>query len=150
MHGDHAEAYGWPVAHVNNLYNTTFWALIQQGGQTAKEAHATLQASGAHSAEPADARQGTLSSDKNEILFKTYNINYNNVHPMFRKGSILLREAPIDVPIAELDIGKGSGAEPKTKVKKVKRFDGTYGQVVRVHEDLIAKGWWEKRVWLLA
>ena len=30
-------------AHINNLYNTTFWALIQQGGQTTTEAHATLR-----------------------------------------------------------------------------------------------------------
>jgi len=30
-------------AHINNLYNTTFWALVQQGGQTTTEAHATLR-----------------------------------------------------------------------------------------------------------
>jgi len=31
--------------HINNLYNTTFWALIQQGGMSAKEAHAALSVS---------------------------------------------------------------------------------------------------------
>ena len=30
-------------AHINNLYNTTFWALVQQGGQTTKDAHETLR-----------------------------------------------------------------------------------------------------------
>ena len=30
-------------AHINNLYNTTFWALVQQGGQTMTEAHSTLR-----------------------------------------------------------------------------------------------------------
>jgi hypothetical protein len=30
-------------AHINNLYNTVFWALVQQGGQTTKEAHETLR-----------------------------------------------------------------------------------------------------------
>ena len=30
-------------AHINNLYNTAFWALVQQGGQTTKEAHETLR-----------------------------------------------------------------------------------------------------------
>lgn len=32
----------WFVAHINNLYNTAFWALVQQGGMSTKEAHATL------------------------------------------------------------------------------------------------------------
>lgn len=37
--------FSWRQAdtHINNLYNTTFWALVQQGGQTTTEAHATLR-----------------------------------------------------------------------------------------------------------
>lgn len=31
------------TAHINNLYNTTFWALIQQGGLSTKDAHKRLQ-----------------------------------------------------------------------------------------------------------
>lgn len=31
------------AAHINNLYNTTFWALVQQGGETTTQAHATLR-----------------------------------------------------------------------------------------------------------
>lgn len=30
-------------AHINNVNNTVFWALVQQGGQTTKEAHETLR-----------------------------------------------------------------------------------------------------------
>lgn len=30
-------------AHINNLYNTVFWALVQQGGETTTQAHATLR-----------------------------------------------------------------------------------------------------------
>ncbi len=30
------------VGHINNLYNTTFWALIQRGGMDAKEAEKEL------------------------------------------------------------------------------------------------------------
>ena len=41
--------------HINNLYNTTFWALVNKGGLTTTEAHAKLK--------------GTFSKDKNEILF---------------------------------------------------------------------------------
>jgi tRNA(His) guanylyltransferase len=33
----------YPSAHINNLYNTAFWALVQQGGQTTTEAHETLR-----------------------------------------------------------------------------------------------------------
>ena len=32
-------------AHINNLYNTTFWALVQQGGLSTKEAHESLRVS---------------------------------------------------------------------------------------------------------
>jgi tRNA(His) 5'-end guanylyltransferase len=33
------------LGHVNNLYNTTFWALIQQGGMEPKEAEKELAVS---------------------------------------------------------------------------------------------------------
>jgi len=33
------------VGHINNLYNTTFWALIQQGGMDGKEAEKELAVS---------------------------------------------------------------------------------------------------------
>ena len=35
--------------------------------------------------------QGTLSSDKNELLFSDFKINYNNLSELFRKGTILIR-----------------------------------------------------------
>jgi tRNA(His) guanylyltransferase len=33
----------WVPAHINNLYNTVFWALVQQGGETTTQANATLR-----------------------------------------------------------------------------------------------------------
>jgi tRNA(His) 5'-end guanylyltransferase len=33
------------VGHINNLYNTTFWALIQLGGMDGKEAEKELAVS---------------------------------------------------------------------------------------------------------
>jgi len=66
------------IGHINNLYNTTFWALIQQGGLDAKAAEKELT--------------GTLSSHKNEILFSRFKINYNNEPEMFKKGSVLFRD----------------------------------------------------------
>ncbi|XP_076259788.1 tRNA-histidine guanylyltransferase [Rhynchophorus ferrugineus] len=64
--------------HINNLYNTTFWALVLKGGLTNTEAEKRLC--------------GTLSSDKNEILFSEFNTNYNNEPVMFKKGTILVRK----------------------------------------------------------
>ncbi|OJA09803.1 hypothetical protein AZE42_09534 [Rhizopogon vesiculosus] len=65
-------------AHINNLYNTVFWALIQKGGQTTTEAHATLR--------------GTVSSTKHEMLYSQFGINYNEISDMFKKGSVIVRE----------------------------------------------------------
>lgn len=65
-------------AHINNLYNTTFWALIQKGGQTTTEAHATLR--------------GTVSATKHEMLFSRFGINYNEISQRFKKGSVIVRE----------------------------------------------------------
>lgn len=31
------------IGHINNLYNTTFWALVQQGRMTTQEAEDTLK-----------------------------------------------------------------------------------------------------------
>ncbi|KAI9660922.1 MAG: tRNA-His guanylyltransferase [Bathelium mastoideum] len=64
--------------HINNLYNTTFWNLIQKGGMNGTDAEKALL--------------GTVSSDKNEILFSRFGINYNNEPEMFKKGSLLYRD----------------------------------------------------------
>jgi len=63
--------------HINNLFNTTFWALIQKGGISNQEAMERLK--------------GTLSKDKNEILFSEFGINYNNEPEQFRKGTTLVK-----------------------------------------------------------
>ncbi|KAF2865114.1 Thg1 C terminal domain-containing protein [Massariosphaeria phaeospora] len=71
--------------HINNLYNTTFWTLVQQGGIDARTAEQELS--------------GTVSSDKNEILFSRFGVNYNNEPEIFRKGSVLYRDFfPISTP----------------------------------------------------
>jgi tRNA(His) 5'-end guanylyltransferase len=64
------------VAHINNLYNTTFWALVKQGNRTTQEAHGDLK--------------GTFSKDKHAILFDRFQMNYNNEPEIFKKGSILI------------------------------------------------------------
>lgn len=64
--------------HINNLYNTTFWTLVLKGGMDARAAEQELS--------------GTVSSDKNEILFSRFGINYNNEPEIFKKGSVLYRD----------------------------------------------------------
>lgn len=67
--------------HINNLYNTTFWALIQKGGMGNLEAEELLK--------------GTYAADKNEILFSKFGINYNNEPEIYKKGSVLFRGVSI-------------------------------------------------------
>ncbi|CAB0035693.1 unnamed protein product [Trichogramma brassicae] len=62
--------------HINNLYNTCFWNLVQKKNMTGQEAEVRLR--------------GTVSADKNEILFSEFGINYNNEPQMFRKGTTIL------------------------------------------------------------
>lgn len=69
--------------HINNLYNTVFWKLVLDGGLTNTQAQEELS--------------GTFSSDKNEILFSKFGINYNNLPEMYRKGTILMRKT-VEVP----------------------------------------------------
>ncbi|XP_049543641.1 probable tRNA(His) guanylyltransferase [Anopheles darlingi] len=88
--------------HVNNLYNTTFWNLV---------------ASGLSNSEAERELQGTLASDKNEILFSKFGINYNNEPIMYRKGTILLR-------------------------KPVKVADSVKKLIVPIFEDLINDEFW--------
>lgn len=49
------------------------------------------------SAQDAEQRlSGTVSADKNEILFQEFGINYNNEPECFKKGTILYRDVSID------------------------------------------------------
>jgi len=64
--------------HINNLYNTTFWALIQKGGLSNQEAGKRLT--------------GTFAKDKNEILFSEFAMNYNDEPDQFKKGTILVKD----------------------------------------------------------
>ncbi|KAL4399707.1 tRNA-His guanylyltransferase [Malassezia pachydermatis] len=64
------------AAHINNLYNTVFWALVQEGQKTEREAHEVLK--------------GTVSADKHEILFQQFGMNYDKLPAFYRKGTTLV------------------------------------------------------------
>ncbi|EDV20051.1 uncharacterized protein TRIADDRAFT_32525 [Trichoplax adhaerens] len=81
--------------HINNLYNTSFWALVQQGQYSLPDAEKKLC--------------GTDSGDKNELLFSQFQINYDKEPAIFRKGSILLWKENVvrkrkDVVVEHVDI----------------------------------------------
>lgn len=73
--------------HINNLYNTIFWKLVLEGGRTNTEAEADLC--------------GTLSADKNELLFSKFGTNYNNLPELYRKGTTLVRKQVLITQLGE-------------------------------------------------
>jgi tRNA(His) guanylyltransferase len=107
--------------HINNLYNTTFWTLVQRGNRTPQQAEVELK--------------GSLSADKNELLFSQFGINYNNEDAMFRKGSFLVREE-FDEPIVDT----------RTNEQTVRRRR----RVSVLHIDIIGDQFWNERPELLA
>jgi len=77
--------------HINNLYNTTFWALVQQGGMSAQAAEKALS--------------GTYSNDKHELLFKRFGVNYNNEEEIWKKGSVIFRDMREKATVTQAENG---------------------------------------------
>ncbi|MCJ1454116.1 tRNA-His guanylyltransferase [Mycoblastus sanguinarius] len=126
--------------HINNLYNTTFWALVQQGGIDATQAEERLK--------------GTLASDKHEILFSEFKINYNNETDIFKKGSIIYRD--YDDPGSEPLRGTATNAGPNGDVFEVSKSQAEKerkrrlkASIIIQHIDIIKDDFWEGNPWLL-
>ncbi|GAA5865897.1 hypothetical protein JCM3774_005516 [Rhodotorula dairenensis] len=138
--------------HINNLYNTTFWALVQQGGRTTTQADKDLQ--------------GTISSEKQELLFSRFGINYNTVDDIYKKGSIVIwtfdaapsrpEETPAEPLEDEADEQareadreasrteqRPSSIPAGVKLRQRKTPTKPKRRLVVVHEDLISDAWWE-------
>ncbi|XP_050428195.1 probable tRNA(His) guanylyltransferase [Adelges cooleyi] len=99
--------------HINNLYNTAFWGLVLKKGLSNSDAEKVLS--------------GTVSAQKNEILFTECSTNYNNELAIFRKGTVLIRK--------KIKI-------PPSKTKK---------QVVyMLHVDIIGDSFWQENEEILS
>lgn len=126
--------------HINNLYNTTFWALIQLGGMDATEAGKALD--------------GTYSRDKNEILFSKFGINYNNEPLIFRKGSVVFRDYEQVEPGSHNVVQEVENlAEPLSQSKSQSEKDRkkrAKAAIVVAHLDIIQDEFWDRRPWLLS
>jgi tRNA(His) guanylyltransferase len=74
-------------AHINNLYNTTFWLLVRDY----QRSHSDWSEKQARDAAHADMNSTYASSaQKNELLHERFGVNYNDEPEEFRKGSILV------------------------------------------------------------
>ncbi|KAF4302203.1 putative tRNA guanylyltransferase protein [Botryosphaeria dothidea] len=134
--------------HINNLYNTTFWTLIQKGGMDATAAEQRLS--------------GTVSADKNEILFKEFGINYNNEDELYKKGSVVFRDyelvdppalaAPVGSAALETDTSETRAQEQplsKTAAEK-ERKKRAKARIAVEHVDVIRDEFWLRRPWILS
>ncbi|KAK3383029.1 Thg1 C terminal domain-containing protein [Lasiosphaeria ovina] len=128
--------------HINNLYNTTFWALIQLGGMSSTEAGEKLN--------------GTFSKDKNELLYSQFNINYNNEPEIYKKGSVVFRDYELVEPGTHNTASEGESiaelaAQPQSKTQVDNdRKRRTKARVVIEHLDIIRDDFWDRRPWLLS
>ncbi|RGP68468.1 trnahis guanylyltransferase [Fusarium sporotrichioides] len=126
--------------HINNLYNTSFWSLIQVKGLDNKEAEKRLA--------------GTYAADKNEILFSECSINYNNEPEIYKKGSVIFRDYELVDPSSHnITQTIDSQAEPTQQSKTQKEKDKksrAKARVVVEHVDIIKDDFWDRRPWLLS
>jgi len=128
--------------HINNLYNTTFWALIQSGGLDAKSAEKELA--------------GSLSADKNEILFSRFRINYNNEPEIYKKGSVVFRDYELVEPGAAPDPADEYSAKTIEQIELSRtqeekdRKRRAKARITVQHLDIIKDEFWERRPWLLS
>ncbi|QPG73216.1 tRNA-His guanylyltransferase [Brettanomyces nanus] len=114
--------------HINNLYNTTFWNLVIKGGMTPHDAENKLI--------------GTVSADKNEILFKQFGINYNDEPEIYKKGTLYIRDSVITPTEANTrDLTKRQLERLQKRLKK--------SEIKELHCDIIKDEFWDDRPWLL-
>lgn len=94
--------FAWRQAdcHVNNLFNSAFWCLVQRGGRERAQAEKELR--------------GTSAADKNELLFAG-GVNYNEEPAIFRKGSVMVR---LKKGKGKVEKKSGSGRERKIVVER--------------------------------
>lgn len=137
------------LAHINNLQNTAFWALVKSG-QSTQEANKAVQVSQQALVECVVDIKATDAKAKNELLFSQFGINYSHLPARFRKGSTIVRVDPLAVsPDAAEDVQTTAPPDKKSKGKR-KPYEGTVGELVVLHEDLIREAFWTERPWLLS
>ncbi|KAJ8620990.1 hypothetical protein MRB53_029519 [Persea americana] len=105
--------------HINNLNNTCYWMLVKSG-KSKREAQ--------------DFLEGTQAQEKNELLFQQFNLNYNTLPAIFRKGSCVFRDKVEDIV-------KYTECGDPVKRSRLK--------VITYHCDIIEKTFWDKHQHIL-
>lgn len=121
--------------HINNLYNTTFWNMVLKGGMSTTDAEQELK--------------GTVSSDKNEILFSRFRINYNNEPQIYRKGTVIYRSYDNDSTESAEPNGKPADPTSKTQIEK-ERKRKQKATIAVEHVDIIGDAFWDAHSYILA
>ena len=92
--------------------------------------------------------RGTLSKDKNELLFSRFGINYNNEPEFFKKGSVVIREKR-DLILKRMEEKPDTISLSLTKEQVAALSEGSYETVV-LHCDVIRDSpFWEEHPDLL-
>ena len=110
--------------------------------------------------------QGTVASDKHEILFSNFKINYNNEAEMFKKGALLYRQPdpPTNVHDKPMDPSQTASkadsvsADDDAKLpshRKNPKKPGRGTSVIKTsvvvdHVDIIQEKFWSEKPWLLS
>eukprot|EP01054_Gregarina_sp_Poly1_P004542 Gregarina_sp_Poly_1__4541@NODE_2439_length_2135_cov_50_540135_g1549_i0_p2_GENE_NODE_2439_length_2135_cov_50_540135_g1549_i0NODE_2439_length_2135_cov_50_540135_g1549_i0_p2_ORF_typecomplete_len263_score42_75Thg1/PF04446_12/9_4e40Thg1/PF04446_12/1_1e04Thg1C/PF14413_6/2_1e36_NODE_2439_length_2135_cov_50_540135_g1549_i060848 len=111
--------------HINNLYNYCFWKMVESG-MSKENAHQALKI--------------TNSGDKNELLFSQFQINYNLLPQLHRKGTTLHRDfssAPADC------------SSPFNFENFCGDGQSKHNKIIVHHEDLIRDAFWDAHSYLL-
>jgi tRNA(His) guanylyltransferase len=103
--------------------------------------------------------KGTLASDKNEILFQCFQINYNDEPAVFRKGTVIYRDysSNDESGPTELEGGNFHQKPPKTlpnprskSQREKERKRKLKATICLEHVDLVGDEFWRQRPWILA
>lgn len=146
--------------HINNLYNTTFHALTGEynvvklcespSGDSQSYEVTKLKAydnSDLKPLTPHEAEQRllkTVSSDKNELLFSTYGVNYNNELEQFRKGTVITLSNGKDFDVKYLS----KEDRRRIKMESSSTYDHKIETIVSTR-DIIGENFWTENQGLL-
>ena len=143
--------------HINDLYNTTFWALVQEAKLSKDEAH-------------------ILAGTDGKKVASQFNINYNNQPEVYKKGSLIIRvKKPVSIRPPKKGENKENDEEVENKINEINKNNeiflekcdkvyktdellikddkymeekimGLKGQIYVAHLDVVKDSFWDKEL----
>ncbi|UXI21264.1 alanyl-tRNA synthetase domain containing 1 [Sarcoptes scabiei] len=146
--------------HINNLYNTTFYALTGEYCRYRKlddkDDRYSIECPYRHNdsnrfcsnSEATEKLSGSSSGDKNEILFTDHGINYNNELEQFKKGTTIV--VKLDRYQEEMRKKEFKSEGKHIKIKSDKHNEHTknnelseYDLFEILHIDIVSENFWQ-------